>query len=439
MAYQVSVHQHPVRMGANPTQASKWKAFIESNLAGLFTDSDLQEVDVYNMQGRFQNLLSQSDGKRFIILGNASHKNGEEQQINDGYLQPSNLGVIIEHPDDNNSTPVAEYIQNSNELNILFDIFAEYNETRTAIFMEIMNKVNEAVFKQKAARYSWKYTADKAGLMRNLVSDLRTSKERTLAQDKAKCRELENRINDIRAELKQIFDRLTAKRNAIEVDEATLGSIEKNVAGDLDALVANPKVTDVQIKDGKYTVHTCPIYAYDEKNRRYYIGNCWLDINMNNAEVKFYSDNPRRGFWGMDYHPHVSNNGNACLGNASATIAELCSQQQLYALVMVCIDYLESVNIQDAAGRRVTAWDKVNENGKIIAKGGTYKLNDDVLTCSNCDEEVSVLHTCYENVHINADEHGNLTYEPVNERQLCSNCLDDDYHLHEESGFYIYD
>lgn len=449
MSYTISVNPHPVQMGKNPNQHKKWTDFIREKLTHIITDVDLKEIDFFNFDGRFQNLISTSEGARLVVLGNASFKGGEEQvtspiqrisNFESQFLSPSGFGVAIEYE----GKIVAEYIQDSNELNILFDLFAEFTEERGEVLVEIFQQLNEKVFKAKAARFSWKYTNNKPALIGTVSSAIRQGKEKSLREDKEKIKQWEGELEQYRLSMKQTFDKLFQRRNSIELEEKNLVNIESVIMSELDMIAAHPKVKDIQVKNGKYIVYTSPIYAYDEKGRRYYIGNCWFEIDMSQANVKFFNDNPRQGYWSnKDMHPHVDETGRACLGNASATIAELSSQQQIYALTMVCIDYLESVNIQDGAGAKVRNWDKVDEEGKIIARGGSYKLDDDDdssdVECPGCEEDVSHLVTVFERFEITADGNGHLTYTPQGEHQRCEECRTNLYTYHNDAEEYIRD
>lgn len=175
------------------------------------------------------------------------------------------------------------------------------------------------------------------------------------------------------------------KRETALLQEPALEEKMNNAEGllekELGLIKALDKVADVRLEDGRLKVDTTELYAYDKKDRRYHIGTMTIDIDVHTANVKFLKlgknvKGENRGYWNdNDPHPHVNGgSGGACLGNASATIAELCSQYQIYPVVTICINFLENVNIDDSAGRRVRYWNMVDEKGKVIKKGGTYEV-----------------------------------------------------------------
>ena len=72
-----------------------------------------------------------------------------------------------------------------------------------------------------------------------------------------------------------------------------------------------------------------------KNNERYLMGCYKIAINLNNAIVIFFNTNEhfcRKSYWtNYDPHPHVNgNSGEACLGNISATIADLVGQKEFF-------------------------------------------------------------------------------------------------------------
>ena len=160
--------------------------------------------------------------------------------------------------------------------------------------------------------------------------------------------------------------------NSEEADEEDLID---NLRNDLDLIIKHDKVKDIIVEKNLFTVFTNPLYIYSDRGRKYYGGNFTIKININNTSIKFNSDNKRQSYWtNNDPHPHVNGaDGSACLGNVASTIAELCSQVQLYPLVLICIDFLESANTEDSAGKNIRNWQEVdNDNNPIKVEQEYY-------------------------------------------------------------------
>lgn len=374
----IEINTHRYILGANDNEHRAYADQLRNLISRVFASVDLRKLDVYNMGGT-KNILNAGDEQRAIVFVNSTRANVEvlehEKLVFNGIelpitktLKPVGNGLLIKSA---NEVVVAEYYRDRNQLHILFDLFGEYNVDRITAFEQVLNAWFDAHFKVLALRYSWKHSHEKDSMTVNLKRRMERALREEIDIAKDRLRQYEAYINDYKNKIKQNYDNLIRTRNQIEVDEGNLGKMGNEIFKQLDLIINHPKVDDLHIKDGVFTVFIPNVYAYDKHNRRYYIGNCRVQIKMENTEVKFFGDNPRTSYWtSRDPHPHVNgNSGGACLGNVASTIAELCSRNEIYALVMICIDFLENVNIDDPAGRRVSNWDMVDENGKVIRYG----------------------------------------------------------------------
>ena len=289
-----------------------------------------------------------------------------------------------------------------------------------------------------AFKNSWVHTLDKAGLTARFIERVRAQQQSQLESDKDQERRYASNIEDYKRKIKQYYDNMIRLRQQIALAEENANTASEKLIKDLDLIVAHEKIFDLHIKDGKFIIYVPKVYAYDEKENRYYIGNCRVEIQLESADVKFYGDNPRRSYWSeQDPHPHIDGtHGRACLGNVSSTIAELCSRNEIYALALVCIDFLESVNTSDPAGKNIVNWDRVDEEGNVIRNGGEidpYEDDDEYTTCDDCEEPVYIGDTivAYESVD---DDNGAIGW-----RTVCNNCLENDYTFNDNVGEYIRD
>ncbi len=160
---------------------------------------------------------------------------------------------------------------------------------------------------------------------------------------------------------------------------------------------------------------------------------------MFTSEVLFDSDCKHSSYWStQDPHPHVDGlSKKACLGNIESTVAELCSQMQLYALAMILIDFLESANVSDAAGKCVVSWPEIDKNGNPICHNDNNKpiyCDDDDHDCDCCCETYHIGDLCevYEEVQME-----NNIFQPVWLRHVCEDCRDDNYHWCDEFEIYL--
>ena len=234
----------------------------------------------------------------------------------------------------------------------------------------ILSELNRIHFAPLLNRFSWKLTNDKDSLVRQFEEDFIRKRERKLANERRNLVDLENSIIHVRDNLRRLNEDLIRARRFVDMESNNQIDILKRLTNDLDLIVKHEKINDLQIKDGKFIIYTNQLFITDENGRRFDIGKVKIEIVMEETKIRFYEGAGKRGFWGEPQpHPHVSTSGEACLGNADSMVAELCAQRQLYALVLVLIDFLESVNLQDVAGKRITNWDEVDKDGNIINPG----------------------------------------------------------------------
>ena len=59
--------------------------------------------------------------------------------------------------------------------------------------------------------------------------------------------------------------------------------------------------------------------------------------------------------------PHVFKEGKACLGNAEQVLPDLIAKYQFSIIAMYAIQFIESVNVEDSAGSRITQWPVVEK------------------------------------------------------------------------------
>lgn len=199
-------------------------------------------------------------------------------------------------------------------------------------------------------------------------------------------RERENkeiRRRDLEEKKRKMAEARQTVRNLVTqiiVDEKMLSSntdafaeLEITLNKELEIMANNKMIKKVEIDEqGLIIAHTEMIYSNvlgkDNKVRRYRFGEYQLKIDVSNGEVKFINANnkdKRHSCWGDKcHHPHVNEQGNACLGSASTLIMDCVDRYQWGVLADVLINYLQSVNIDDSAGKYYIRWDEVDNDGK---------------------------------------------------------------------------
>lgn len=230
---------------------------------------------------------------------------------------------------------------------------------------------------------------------------------------------------------KQIED---DKRRMLNL-KLTRSTLKSKFENEMNLIINHPKVEALLIGDSIFKVKLHQIYINNDE-QRHYLGKPSIKIPFVSSDVTFDNDNKRRGYWSNeDVHPHISSGGSPCWGNLTSTIAELCAQHEFYALVVMCISYLEHVNIDDGAGGYIWSWDQVDEEGNITVQGYRYAY------CNKCEDQVNEdeLRTVFDALGFNRDEStGELRPYPRFEARVCEGCFEEYYEYNERLEEYIH-
>ena len=387
----VNVHAHRVILGQDAEQHSVLQNFVRDALRSKLSSLNIDTIDVYNMGGKYHTHTVGNTHRLVFFLNASSKNNGETQAIEPAItigdeitpfnvvLQPSGEGIIIV---DANGVPIAEYIDKAEEggqhiVNVLFDVFSHDAPVNRKAFEFILTELERVAFFPKTLRNSWVHSQEKDRLTKRFTDRIKDAQTRNMRADKERMERMQHEIENYQREMKNRYDNVIRLRAQVELAEKQLKDVDEKLIKELDNIVAHEKIKDMHIKDGKFIVYTELMHFYHDQNGdKYRLGNMRIEIDPANTSIRFFSDNNRRGYWRDSPHPHVNSEGSACLGNVGGTIAELSSQMEIYALVMVGIDFLENINTSDPAGRSYSAWDKVDEEGNVIEEGHNYREDD---------------------------------------------------------------
>lgn len=283
--------------------------------------------------------------------------------------------------------------------------------------------------------HSWKETKDRDFTYSRIKYKLKSVLDERINLAADTLNRNENTITHYRRSLKGLHDDCAKQRRIISTEQKHIKESIESISNELDMLIKNEKVDDVHIHDHIIHVFTKPLYMYDLHGNRYYLGKCNFKIDLFDSHVVFDNDNRRHGFWNQDdVHPHISGLGEPCWGTIDSTIIELCSEYQIYAIALMCINFLEQANTEDSAGEFVISWDKVDEEGQVIAIGGSYGLPNH-YHCECCENwrHDDDQYTVYSEIG-----HEDDSPYPSGEHYVCSSCREDNYSYNDEVEAYIY-
>jgi len=406
------------------------------------------KVDIYHLINPYHSHKAGIPNQRLVIYfnGTCCDFDFEPITINEtifGYnlhtnkfLPPSNSSVVLKSPE---GIAVAEWLPETWELNILFDIFSskESLETDKLVFCCILKLFNEVVLIPMSYEKSWKHSPNKDKLTNTFLSRLKDNYQQKLSEDRESIHIMQREITRLQAQIKNLYDTIRIKMINVSENNKYINTILNTLSNDLDLIVAHEKVTDVIIEDENIIIKTIPLRIYADNGNTYQAGNFNICIDMLSSLVTFTSNKGYRSYWtDNDPHPHINgNDGIACLGNIESTVAELCSQMQLYPLFLMLIDYLESANTEDAAGKFVVNWPLVDNNGNIIHPDSQITDFNDIIRCDECgcDFDVNDSYYAYNSAELVDDE-----WEYYDEVCVCPNCLDRYYRYIDSDDVYLH-
>ena len=200
----------------------------------------------------------------------------------------------------------------------------------------------------------------------------------------------------------------------------------KKVKEQLELIKSDEKVTDLELQNDTIIIKTKQLYAegygvYEEG--RFKLNAYEIRLRPKCNEVKIFGlldEYNRRSCWtSKDPHPHINGRtGEGCWGNVQSMFCDTMGENEFYMTYMLVINFLETYNIDDLAGRNIRNWDFVDEDGYELELprlngctwcGDEIENEDDVYTCDDCGDTVC----------------GNCSrWSEYHERNICERCLD---------------
>ncbi len=144
----------------------------------------------------------------------------------------------------------------------------------------------------------------------------------------------------------------------LEGFEGHENALHEKLRAEFDALLKLPKVTSVDWRGDCLTVGISNIQVTDPRSKKVHdIGEFKLVVDTRQTQLLFWNTTRRVTAYeeGMNA-PHVFPDGRPCLGTMNEVIPKLVANYEWSALIQMGITFLESVNVRDAAGRRVDSW-----------------------------------------------------------------------------------
>jgi len=154
-----------------------------------------------------------------------------------------------------------------------------------------------------------------------------------------------------------------------------------------DEVASIPQVTAVKVVGSEVHVYTKNIYVQNEERKTWHdIGTFHIVIGMysakynTNTTVKIFNTKHQiHAFEALMQAPHVFSDGHICHGNIVSAMVDSYKRRDLFQMISIIIMFLESANLDDAAGAYIRRWPIVTEE--------ETKAKDIVDEFADCFEE----------------------------------------------------
>ena len=406
---------------------------IKRRALSVFDDDTLSDVKFAYFDGvKEQNYIG--NNRALYVLANATKVSGDitESEKYGKILasDPDSIELII------GDEVVANYYFKNNDhhfVNILVDVIRIQDDFMT--LSEILFQIKDII----ESKDSWG-KGDNEALLANLDRMLNRERENRISNLNSEVRSLERDIDSYRERLITLSRRHVSKVSELKVVEKTENNISDKLAKDFDLIVKLDKVTRLKITDIELEFKTTPLNFFDQHGTEYKGGEYTVKVDFSNGRMEIDSSYTVSGGWSdRDPHPHVSGSSKRpCLGSVTSTIADLVSQNEYYAMVIMIINYLEAVDTTDSVGEYAHHWGRYKD-GELVYEDNRER--DIEITCEHCGDAVYegqdwwTAYTAY-----SFDDNGEVDdVERDSEVLICESCVNNAFHYDNNVDEYMVD
>lgn len=412
-------------LGGNHEKNLALSKFIQSSIVDCGISRDY--VKVFNMRDENYDGLNNYKSETHIFLNttySTEQKSIEDVQLSGEvktlHVLPKNNRAPIEVLDDNEIV-IASFDKDFKNIFVYIDVADD------EIWLQEVLRLVFSTYKQQPNPYSWK-SGNLEAIKEQIKERIIDISQNTLRDLESKERHYMNSIEDYMKQISRNHRALQSVQLQIDGLKSKPNNMLDSLIADIDLLVNHAKIEDVEYKDSVFHLHTIELTMFDGI-KEYWLGKMRIEVYLEETMIRFYSkEGGNKGYWtDNDPHPHVNGrDGRACLGNVADTIAELCAQNQLYALGLTAIDFLESVNTHDVAGKKVVNWETVERrtrrlNGEILED--EIDEDSEIFYCTCCEGDADETFIVYESA-----EDGATSQLQLSElTRVCEDCRDEHY------------
>jgi hypothetical protein len=203
--------------------------------------------------------------------------------------------------------------------------------------------------------------------IKNLIKICNNRKQTRINELKAYLEDVDKKIISYRSKMIEDLDRKAGYSSELYALENLKDNDKETIERELTFLEKMDKIKKIEISENKIIASTSLILCKDRRtNKVHEIGEFILEVDptgsSGNGGVRFYNLTRKVNGNGQNMNgPHIYSDGHACLGNAEPTIVELIRRRAFVELFQYLIAFLETANVEDAAGAHINKWPEVSQ------------------------------------------------------------------------------
>lgn len=257
-------------------------------------------------------------------------------------------------------------IENNLNIKSLADTFAMF-----------LSRFSKEVKYQDIVDYDYSAYKNAMGKIGEKITNIaKEASKFTIIQKKSEYENFCKQLDDIMAKLTNA--KCNMKRLSYEMELLEKGEVDEDfIHSRVKLLDTHDKIKYVnvnQIENSNSTydfdiiAFTNNIYAKVD-GYWYDIGTFYIVIKVRDAGSSGMSYSLRmyntkhlmKGYWGYCHAPHVDTRGVPCEGDLTVSISDALSAMDIASAIIICVNFLSSVNTRDAAGKYYERWPLVPE------------------------------------------------------------------------------
>ncbi|MDR2541616.1 MAG: hypothetical protein LBD11_07885 [Candidatus Peribacteria bacterium] len=173
-------------------------------------------------------------------------------------------------------------------------------------------------------------------------------------------------LDDLQKEKEKVQEKERQVSLLVQRTQGDLSSDLELLGQEFENLFFAPNILDVTFREDEVLeVYTDTLYCTDPRtNILHEIGRFKIVFDKkqiredNHKEVLWFNQTQKVRAWDerLMMAPHVFSDGHACLGNMEKAFADLLSNREYFAAMLMAIKFIESVNVSDIAGKCINHW-----------------------------------------------------------------------------------